>query len=160
MWEDILKGKIDDIDIKIMNFLLNSGRMSDKAIGDKLKLSKSAVRARRLKLQDNNYIKFVGIPVLQNLNLIYIDMLIKLNHNKNYEDIKYFIDNLKNNDHVYEITEYIGDYDFLIRVFDNSLPSVKNQVAAIRNLDIIDKCSTVVATKSYKAWGVNLNSIN
>ena len=156
MWEDILKGKIDEVDIKIMNFLLNSGRMSDKAIGDKLKISKSAVRARRLKLMSNDYIKFVGIPVLQNLNLIYIDMLIKLERNTGVDEIKHFIEDIKNNEHIYEITEYIGDYDFLIRFFDKSLPNAKNQIAIVKNLNIVERCNITVATRSYKAWGVEL----
>ncbi|KQB36200.1 hypothetical protein AOG54_07855 [Acidiplasma aeolicum] len=158
MWEDILSGVLDETDIKILNLLLENGRMSDKSIGDLLKMSKSAIRARRLRLQENGYIKFIGLLVLQNLNLTYIDLLIKIKGSVNHNYIDELFDFIENNDHIYEITEYVGDYDFLIRIFDKNLLKVKRDVYnVIHKFDIIEKYKIMIAAKSHKAWGIKLS---
>ncbi|MCL5930245.1 MAG: AsnC family transcriptional regulator, partial [Candidatus Thermoplasmatota archaeon] len=68
---------LDKIDLRIVELLSMDGRITDTEIAKEVGLSKTSVRLRKLKLIKSEKIKILGIPILQNLNLVYADIMIK-----------------------------------------------------------------------------------
>lgn len=154
MWEKILKKRYDDIDIKIINLLNKDGKLSDQKIADLLGISKTSVRLRRLRLQDSGAIKIIGLLVLQNMDLSYADIFIKFHPNASNEEIERFIEKCKNDEYIYEVTRYIGNYDLLLRFFDEDFYSLKNHFyALINNEKIVQESMIYPVIGSDKAWG-------
>ncbi|GGM77606.1 transcriptional regulator [Thermogymnomonas acidicola] len=158
MWEKALEGKLDDIDIRIVNMLLEDGRMSDKEMADQLHLSKTAVRMRRMRLQRLGYIKFVGLLVLQNIELEYADVLVRISARAEEGEIQRLIEQLTSDETIYEVTEYLGGRDLLVRMFDRNKLNMKRHLQKImRDNSIVESIDVLPAVRSYKAWGVKLN---
>jgi len=154
MWDKILSKKYDKIDIHIINSLNDDGRISDQKLADQLGISKTTVRVRRLKLQKSGAIKIVGLLVLQNMSLSYADVFLKFSPNSRRADIENFIEACKKDEYVYEVTRYIGNYDLLIRLFDEDLDSLKNHYYNIlKDQTVVNESVVIPVIKSDKAWG-------
>lgn len=154
MWEKILKKRYDDIDVKIINLLNQDGKLSDQKIANLLGISKTSVRLRRLRLQDSGAIKIIGLLVLQNMDLSYADIFIKFHPNASNEEIERFIEKCKNDEYIYEVTRYIGNYDLLLRFFDEDFYSLKNHFyGLINNEKIVQESMIYPVIGSDKAWG-------
>lgn len=157
MWDKVLVNIIDDIDIKIVNLLLNNGRLSDQSIAENVGLSKTAIRNRRLELERRGIIKIVGLLVIQNTKLVYDDIFVKFKLNITKAAIDKFIEKCVNDETVYEVTEYIDHYDLLIRLFETNQYKIKEHITdIIKSDDIIAEYLIIPAIKSEKAWGIKL----
>lgn len=154
MWEKILQKRFDEIDVKIINLLNKDGKLSDQKIADLLGISKTSVRLRRVKLQESGAIKIIGLLVLQNMELSYADIFIKFHPNSSIEEIEKFIGKCKNDEYIYEITRYIGDYDLLLRFFDENFYNLKSHFYnLINNEKIVQESMIFPVIVSDKAWG-------
>lgn len=158
MWEKILSKKFDEIDIKIINLLNEDGRINDQKIADKLGISKTSVRMRRLKLQNSGAIKIIGLLVLQNMDLSYADVMVKFTSDSTNSEIENFIEKCKHDEYIYEITRYMGYYDLLLRFFDEDFVRLKSHYNDLISKEKIIKESIMIPVMmSDKAWGNIIN---
>ncbi|MEM0212583.1 MAG: Lrp/AsnC family transcriptional regulator [Saccharolobus sp.] len=156
-WEEVFSNILDDKDIKILKILNQDANISDAKIGKLIGLSKTSVRVRRIKLQNSGVLKIVGVIVLQNLRLPYADIQVKLKNDLILRE--QFINKLMNNDLVYEVTEYMGDWDLLIRLFHKDIVSLKDEILKIISDKAIQDYRINYVTRTYKAWGKSILSI-
>lgn len=158
MWEKILKNKFDRKDIEIISVLNQDGRISDQKMAERLGISKTAIRTRRLKLQKMGAIRIIALLVLQNIELVYADVVLSFESGADKELIKKFIERCANDEYIFEISEYMGTDDLLLRFFDSDLSSLKDHIVSIiRGNGIISSYLVYPVVRSYKAWGNVLN---
>ncbi|MEM3189325.1 MAG: Lrp/AsnC family transcriptional regulator [Saccharolobus sp.] len=156
-WEEVFSNILDDKDIKILKILNQDANISDAKIGKLIGLSKTSVRVRRIKLQNSGVLKIVGVIILQNLRLPYADIQVKLKNDLILRE--QFINKLINNDLVYEVTEYMGDWDLLIRLFHKDIVSLKDEILKIISDKAIQDYRINYVARTYKAWGKSILSI-
>lgn len=158
MWEEMLADITDSINIKIVNFLMDDGRMSDQLIANKIGISKTAVRNRRLSLQKDGVIRIGAILVLQNINFSYADVFIRFKPDSSREKKAAFIQKCLEDENIYEQTQYIGDFDMILRFLHKNPAELKEHIDSVLHQDIISERLILPATRSNKAWGVKLPS--
>lgn len=156
MWEEMLADITDSINIKIINLLMDDGRMSDQLIANKIGISKTAVRNRRLNLQKAGVIRIGATLVLQNINFSYADVFIRFKPDSSIEKRTAFIQRCLSDENIYEQTQYIGDFDIVLRFLHKNPAELKEHIDAILHQDIISERLILPATRSNKAWGVRL----
>ncbi|WP_253276564.1 Lrp/AsnC family transcriptional regulator [Thermococcus sp. EP1] len=150
----VFKGKLDDLDIKIYQALREDGRISDTKIAEKLGISITTVRRRRLRLQEEGILQIIGLLLLRAADAAYADVLVKLNQQIRIEEINEFIHEAMKNPRIYEVTMYLGgDYDLLLRFFETNLERLRYHVDKfLRNHKVVEKYSVYPAIGSPKAW--------
>lgn len=157
MWEKMLSEITDSINIEIINLLMEDGRMSDQLIANRIGISKTAVRNRRLHLQKTGMIRIVATLVLQNINFSYADLFIKFRADVSGEKKAAFIQECNDNENIYEITQYIGSYDLVLRLLHKNPFKLKEEADRILSQDgIVSESLILPAIRSNKAWGVKL----
>ncbi len=150
-WEEVFNTRLDEKDIKILKILNQDANISDAKIGKLIGLSKTSVRVRRIKLQNLGILKIVGVVVLQNLGIPYADVIVKLKNDQILRE--QFINKVMNNDLVYEVTEYMSDWDLLIRLFHKDIVNLKEEVMKIVSDKAVQDYRLNYAIRTYKAWG-------
>jgi DNA-binding Lrp family transcriptional regulator len=151
-WEDILRKFLDERDIKIVKILNEDAETSDPKIAKMLNISKSAVRMRRKRLENMGVLKTVGVVILQNLGVPYADVLLKLTKDKVIREN--FMRRILTDDAIYEVTEYLGGWNLLIRVFNSDLGTLSKKVLSIIINDIaVEEYEVLVCSRTMKAWG-------
>lgn len=158
MWEEMLADVTDTINIKIINLLMEDGRMSDQLIANKIGISKTAVRNRRLSLQRTGIIRIGATLVLQNINFSYADVFIRFKADSSPEKRASFIQKCLSDENIYEQTQYIGDFDIVLRFLHKNPADLKEHIDNILHQDMISERLILPATRSNKAWGVKLPS--
>ncbi len=157
MWEELLSDTTDSLNVKIINLLMEDGRMSDQLIANKIGISKTAVRNRRLSLQKSGMIRIGATLVLQNINFSYVDMLIRFRADCSPEKKESFIQKCIKDEDIYEITQYLGDYDLVVRLLHKDPFELKKHIDLILHQDeVVSERMILPATRSNKAWGVEL----
>ncbi len=157
MWEGILSDITDSINVKIINLLMEDGRMSDQLIANKIGISKTAVRNRRLVLQKSGVIRIGATLVLQNINFSYADVFIRFKAESPSEKKESFIQRCLNDENIYEVTQYIGGYDLVARILHKNPFELKKHIDMILHQDeVVSERLILPATRSNKAWGVRL----
>ncbi len=155
-WEEVFSHYLDEKDIKILKILNRNANISDSKLGKLVGLSKTAVRLRRVKLENNGILKLVGAVVLQNLGIPYADILIRLQNESNIRE--QFKLKVLDDDLVYEVTEYIGEWDLLIRIFHSNANALKEEAIKIVSDKAVKDYRINLAVKTYKAWGNSILS--
>lgn len=156
MWEKMLAEITDAINIKLINLLMEDGRMSDQSIANKIGISKTAVRNRRLSLQSGGIIRIGATLILQNINFSYADVFIRFKPDSSPEKRKAFIQKCLSDEHIYEQTQYIGDFDIVLRFLHKNPADLKDHIDLVLQQDFISDRLVLPATRSNKAWGVKL----
>ncbi|MXV64048.1 AsnC family transcriptional regulator [Natronorubrum sp. JWXQ-INN-674] len=149
---DLVSNHLDEIDYKIYRILNEDGRISDTDLGERVDLSRTAVRRRRKKLQEENMIKIIGVLVLQEAELSYADVRVTVSSDATRDAIDEFIAFLIDQELVYEVDEYLGQSDILVRVWHGSLQDVKTYVIQLMQRDIVEDFEITPVTKTHKAW--------
>ncbi len=148
---------LDKIDLKIVELLSVDGRITDTEIAKKVGLSKTSVRLRKLKLIKSGKIKILGIPILQNLNLVYADIMIKFLVNTSQSQIDNFVKSLMKEDRIYEIDRYLYKYDLDIGVYHSNFALLKSYIQELfKHVKIIESYDIFPVLQSYKGFGVIL----
>lgn len=155
-WEEVFDKFLDEKDIKILKILNEDANVSDAKIGKLVGLSKTSVRLRRIKLQNSGILKIVGVIILQNLGVPYADILVKLKNDLTLRE--QFIKMLLDNDLIYEITEYMSDFDLLIRMFHKDPVKLKEEALKIVSNKAVQDYKINYAVRTYKAWGKSILS--
>nr|WP_239639434.1 Lrp/AsnC family transcriptional regulator [Halobiforma nitratireducens] len=143
---------MDSIDYDIYRILNEDGRISDTELGERVDLSRTAVRRRRKKLQEENVIKIIGVLVLQEVDLNYADVQVNLRADASRESIDELIEFLVDQELVYEVDEYLGSSDMLVRVWHESLQDIKRYVNELLQDEIVEAYEITPVTRTHKAW--------
>jgi Lrp/AsnC family leucine-responsive transcriptional regulator len=156
--KQILKEHLDETDYRIYKALNEDGRMSDTEIGERVGLSRTAARRRRKKLQDEGLVDVLGVLVLQEADLAYADVFVTLDSGVDSAELDAFLDAVKGEELIYEIEEYMGRYDLLLRVWHASLSDVKTYLRSLlQDDDAVENYETIPVTKTHKAWHKTLD---
>lgn len=151
--KSILEESLDETDYQIYRVLNENGRISDTDLAERVGLSRTAVRRRRENLQDAGMLDILAVLILQEADLAYADVRIKLSTDPTEEEIETFINDLLYEELIYEIDEYMGDYDLLVRVWHASLEQLKRYVTGkLQNHDVVESYRTEPVIKTMKAW--------
>lgn len=157
--EDLLSDELDETDYRIYRILNEDGRISDTELGNRIGLSRTAVRRRRKQLQDDNIIKVLGLLVLQEADLDYADVQVTLDSDATKADIDEFVTYLVEQELIYEVDEYLGSSDMLVRVWHQSLRDIKEFVNEImHHSDVVTDYEIVPVIKTHKAWHSRINN--
>lgn len=157
--EDLLTDELDEVDYKIYRILNENGRISDTELGNRVGLSRTAVRRRRKQLQEKNIVKVLGLLVLQEADLDYADVQVTLDSNATKADVDEFIEYLIEQELIYEVDEYLGSSDMLVRVWHQSLRDIKEFVNEImHHSDVVADYEIVPVIKTHKAWHSKINN--
>lgn len=157
--QHILKRDIDETDYRIYKALNDDGRMSDTELGKRVGLSRTAARRRRKKLQDKGIIDIISVIVLQEAELAHADVRVEFTPEASHSEIQSFISYLMDEELIYEIDEYMGKFDLLVRVSHVSLSDLKSYLREeLQESSIIASYETTPVTKTFKAWNKQLDS--
>jgi DNA-binding Lrp family transcriptional regulator len=149
----ILKEHLDETDYRIYKALNEDGRMSDTEIGERVGLSRTAARRRRKNLQENELVEVIGVLVLQEAKFAYADVFVTLESGVDSDELDEFVDHVQGEELIYEIEEYIGKYDLLLRVWHASLSDIKEYLREeLQNNPVVESYEAIPVTKTYKAW--------
>ena len=76
----------------------------------------------------------------------------------NDSDITEFVNTLAEDELIYEIDEYMGEFDLLVRVWHASLSDIKSYLREnLQQSDVVDSYEATPVTKTIKAWHKKLN---
>lgn len=154
----ILERHLDETDYRIYKELNENGRMSDTELGERVGLSRTAARRRRKKLREDGILDVLGVLVLQEVELAYADVRVKFDSEVNDSDITEFVNTLAEDELIYEIDEYMGEFDLLVRVWHASLSDIKSYLREnLQQSDVVDSYEATPVTKTIKAWHKKLN---
>ncbi len=156
-WKSVFRGILNDIDIRIYFLLRDNGRMSDTEIARKLGVSATTIRRRRIALQEKGYLQILGILILQELHMAYMDVLVKFNQNVSSDEIERFISDAKRNYRIFEIAEYAGRYDVLLRFFERDMHALTRSIHEFMSRHpYVDDYEILPITRSPKAFAKKL----
>ena len=154
--KEIVKGKLDEIDIKIYKLLRDDGRLSDTELAEKLGVSVTTARRRRIELQKKGYLQIVGLLYFGPAEIAYADVIVKVNLQVSVEDVIKFIKECANTPYIYEITEYMGNY-ILLRFYENDLERLNYRIHRfLHQRTVVEDYKIYIATWTPKAWNKTL----
>lgn len=149
----ILKEHLDETDYRIYKALNEDGRMSDTEIGERVGLSRTAARRRRKNLQENGLVDVIGVLVLQEAKFAYADVFVTLESGVGSDELDSFVDHVQSEELIYEIEEYMGKYDLLLRVWHASLSDIKEYLREqLQDNPVVESYEAIPVTKTHKAW--------
>ncbi|EHR78167.1 transcriptional regulator [Thermococcus litoralis DSM 5473] len=138
-WKEISGGKLDTIDVKIYLALREDGRLSDTDLANIVGVSVPTARRRRLALQEKG-LQIIGLLLFEEFDMASADVIIKFQKNIKKENITLFIKEACENPKVFEVDEYIGEYDLVIKFFDKNFKELKHTIDSfLTSREIIEK---------------------
>lgn len=154
----ILQRHIDETDYHIYKELNSHGRIPDTELGNRVGLSRTAARRRRKNLEENGILDVIGVLVLQETKFAYADVRVRIGSDASDEEITAFVDTLVADELIYEIDEYMGEFDLLVRVWHASLSEIKRHLRdTLQQSPVVDSYEATPVTKTLKAWHKKLN---
>lgn len=151
--KQILKEDLDETDYRIYKALNEDGRMSDTEIGERVGLSRTAARRRRKNLEENGLVDVIGVIVLQEAKFAYADVFVTLESGVDSDELDRFVDHVQEEELIYEIEEYMGKYDLLLRVWHASLSDIKGYLREqLQDNPVVESYEAIPVTKTHKAW--------
>lgn len=152
-WKQISKGELDDIDVMIYLALRENGRLPDTELARIVGVSAPTARRRRLALQEKGYLQVIGLLIFEEFGLASADVIIKFKENAKKEDIESFIQEAIENPKIFEVDEYIGEYDIVIKFFDKDFKELRKTIENfITGREIIQKTLILPAVSSPKLF--------
>ncbi|KZN23065.1 AsnC family transcriptional regulator [Haladaptatus sp. R4] len=149
----LLREHLDETDYSIYKALNEDGRISDTELGELVGLSRTAARRRRKKLEEDGIIDVLGVLVLQQADFAYADVFVTLDARISSDDLDAFLAEIQKEELIYEIDEYMGKYDLLLRVWNASLADINTYLRSqLQAHDAVADYETIPVTKTHKAW--------
>ncbi len=134
---------MDDIDYQILSCLKDNSRENATNIGNKIKLSTSAVIERIKKMENSGLIEQYTTVINQKIAgrdlMAFIN--VKLDAPKFYEK---FIERIQKNSSVAECYYIAGDFDFLLKVVTSSTSRLEEILNYIKAIDGVSLTRTTV----------------
>lgn len=154
----VLEEHVDETDYRIIKALSEDGRMSDTDLGERVGLSRTAVRRRRKNLQDEGILEIMAVIVLQEADLAYADVRVTLDPHISLAERAAFIERLIEDGLVYCVDSCLGDYDLFVRVWNEDLDAVKNYLwELLAGDECVESYETTPVVKTWKAWDRTLD---
>ncbi len=150
--KEIFEDKLDDLDLKIYQLLRENGRLSDTELAEKLGVSITTARRRRMELQKKGYLHVLGLLYFGPINVAYADVVVKINNQVPVSEVIEFIKECGETPYIYEVTEYMGNKLFL-RFYEKDLEKLNYRIHRfLHQRRVIEDYTIEVATWSPKAW--------
>lgn len=154
----ILEEYLDEYDYRIFEALNENGRMSDTELAERVDLSRSAVRQRRQNLTESGILEVLAVIVLQEANLAYGDVRIRVDQTANPEKRELLINKFIDAELVYSVDSCIGEYDLFVRAWHASLGDLKSYLwEMLSGDDAVEDYEITPVVKTWKAWNRELN---
>ncbi|MGC8661635.1 MAG: AsnC family transcriptional regulator [Nitrososphaeria archaeon] len=131
---------MDDIDLKLLEFLKDDGRASYIDLGKKLNLSEAAVRRRVRKMVDDGTIKRFTLEIKERERAMALTLLSTAPNTPTY-DVAGRITKINGVEKVYEIT---GQYDIAVLMSGPNIAEVNKVIDEIRKADGVINTNTVI----------------
>lgn len=154
----ILEEHLDEYDYRIFEALNEDGRMSDTELAERVDLSRSAVRRRRQNLTESGILEVLAVIVLQEADLAYADVRIRIDQTVDSEARKRLINKLIDAELIYSVDSCMGDYDLFVRTWHSSLGAVKSYLwKMLSGNDVVEGYEITPVVKTWKAWNRELD---
>lgn len=151
--KSILEEQLDERDYQIFKALNENGRISDTELSEQVGLSRTAARRRREKLQQDGIIDVLAVIVLQEADLAYADVRVSFSTDATQAEVDAFVDDIVECELVYEVSEYLGSTDMLVRAWHASLHELKGYVSErLRGNSVIEEYEIAPIVRTRKAW--------
>ena len=152
-WKKFFNGKLEDLDIKIILIMREDGRISDTELAKLLNTSISTVSRRRKALMEKGYLKVVGLLILQEVGLAYADVLIEVAEDCSSDEVEEFINEMSKFPQVYEIVQYFGKPEILLRVFEKDTKSLSRFIRdTLKDKQIVKSYKILPVIRTPKAF--------
>jgi Lrp/AsnC family transcriptional regulator for asnA, asnC and gidA len=142
--------KIDQIDLKIVEILGESGRIPNNEIAAKLSISEGTVRNRIKKLTENNFLRVKGLlnpDEGSGKQLIFI--LVTLAMTKNWKEVAERVSELPN---VKSVSMITGRFDLVIELFIEPHNLISFLTEQLSTVEEIKSTESLVTIKNFKKW--------
>lgn len=157
-----MKGKLDKIDLKILDILQNDCRITTKKLAEKLNLSTTPVFERIKKLENEGYIdKYVALLNERKIGLkqtVFIGVKLK-GHTRSF--LQKFLTQINTFDEVMECYQVSGNFDFLLKIvladIDAYETFVQTKLSLISELGNVH--SYIAIKKGKNTTNLDLNSL-
>ena len=142
-------------DIEMIKILKKDGRISDAEIARRLKLSKTTIRWRRMKLIQEKKIMIIAVMIYDNIGYSYARVGIKLKKDTPQSDIQELEREFIKNKNIYEIFEAIGTYDIILGFCAEKAQDLYKIIhKTLRGRNEIMDYDVSIFMKSLKVWGI------
>ena len=133
----------DNVDQKIIGYLKENSRESFVGIGEKLKLSESAIRRRVKNLVDSGTIKKFTLELGEE-NATSAIVLVSVDSATDTAKVSLKLTKLEGVKTVYEIT---GQYDITTIISASTITEINNSIDALRKISGVVDTNTVIILK-------------
>ncbi|MFT6866555.1 MAG: DNA-binding Lrp family transcriptional regulator [Cyclobacteriaceae bacterium] len=150
---------LDETDKKILNILQKEGRITTKALAEKLGLTTTPIFERVKRLEKNGVIdKYVALLNHRNIDrklIVFISISIK-NHTRSY--LENFSKEMDTIPEVMEVYHIAGNYDFLVKVIMKDMEAyqkfILTRLSVINNIDHVQSSFVLSKNKYSTAFGL------
>ncbi len=152
-WKEMSKGELSDLDVKIFLALRENGRLPDTELARITGVSVPTARRHRISLQERGYIQIMALFIFEEFGLASADVILKFREEATKDEIEAFIREAIDNKKIFEIDEYLGEYDIVLKFFDKDFKELKKTVDGfLEGRDIIQKKLILPAVSSPKLF--------
>ncbi len=152
-WKEMSKGKLSDLDVKIFLALRENGRLPDTELARIAGVSVPTARRHRMRLQERGYVRIMALFIFEEFGLASADVILKFREDAPEEEISKFMEEAIAHRKIFEIDEYIGEYDVVLKFFDKDFKELKKTIDDfIQGREIIEKTLILPAVSSPKLF--------
>ena len=123
--------QLDATDIKILNVLQEEGRITNKALSEKIGLSTTPIFERMKRLEKSGVIKkYVALLDEKKIDrklLVFVSISLK-NHTRSY--LEKFIDEMNKFDEIQEVYHIAGDFDYMLKIVVSDMEAYQTFILA------------------------------
>ncbi|ASA78109.1 Lrp/AsnC family transcriptional regulator [Thermococcus sp. 5-4] len=152
-WREMSKGELSDLDVKIFLALRENGRLPDTELARITGVSVPTARRHRISLQERGYVRIMALFIFEEFGLASADVLVKFREDAPKEKVAGFMEEAISHRKVFEIDEYMGEYNVVIKFFDKDFKELKKTIDEfLQGRDIIQKTLILPAVSSPKLF--------
>jgi Lrp/AsnC family leucine-responsive transcriptional regulator len=143
-----MKHQIDEVDVKILNFLIDNGRISYADIAKRVGMKSPSVIERIKRLESEGIIK--GYTADISYKRLGYDIMAFIGVSvDNAQHISDFEDNMQHfDDDVVECYHVTGDFTMLLKVVTKNTSTLSALIKKIRNISGVQKTNTILVFSS------------
>lgn len=155
---EVFREYLDEHDYAIFRALNEDGRMSDTELAERVGLSRTAVRRRREKLQDEGVLDVLAVIVLQEADLAYADVHLSIDRSASSAERDDLIRKIVDDPLVYAVDSYMGQHDLRAAVSHTDLGTLQSYVwDLLEGETVVDEYTITPVVKTWKAWDKTLD---
>jgi len=152
-WREMSKGELSDLDVKIFLALRENGRLPDTELARITGVSVPTARRHRMRLQERGYVRIMALFIFEEFGLASADVILKFREDSPKEEIARFMEEAIAHRKIFEIDEYMGEYDVVLKFFDRDFKELKKTIDDfLQGREIIEKTLILPAVSSPKLF--------